>query len=70
MLKLRRALDPLILLVAMMVLVALSPYFIPQALRWQPEPVNRNASAKTRQVLRLLYELPNRPDRKVISGQV
>src|SRR6266508_1751937 len=70
MFKLRGALDPTILVVAMMVLLALSPFFIPQALRWPQEPVNRNASAKTRQVLRLLYELPNRPDHKVISGQV
>jgi hypothetical protein len=54
----------------MMLIVALSPFFIPQALRWPKEPVNRNASAKTRQVLRLLYELPNRPHHKVISGQV
>jgi len=70
MLKLRGALDPTILVVAMMVLVALSPLLIPQALSWPQEPVNRKASAKTRQVLRLLYELPNRPDHKVISGQV
>jgi mannan endo-1,4-beta-mannosidase len=34
------------------------------------EPVNPNASAKTRDVLRLLYELPDRPDKRVISGQV
>ena len=33
------------------------------------EPVNRKASAKTRQVLRWFYEAPNRPDKKVISGQ-
>ena len=33
------------------------------------EPVNRNSSAKTREVLRWLYEAPNRPDKRVISGQ-
>jgi glycosyl hydrolase family 26 len=70
MFKLRGALDPTILVVAMMLLVALSPFFIPQARRYLQEPVNRKASAKTRQVLRLLYELPKRPDHKVISGQV
>src|SRR5262245_37315584 len=70
MFKLRGAPDPTILVVAMMLLVALSPFFIPQALRYPQEPVNPKASAKTRQVLRLLYELPNRPDHKVISGQV
>src|SRR5262245_55143181 len=33
------------------------------------EPVNPKASAKTRQVLRWFYEAPNRPDKRVISGQ-
>jgi len=33
------------------------------------EPVNRKSSAKTRQVLRWFYEAPNRPDKRVISGQ-
>src|SRR5262245_47542502 len=70
MFKLRGALDPTFLVVAMMLLVALSPSFIPQALRYPQEPVNRKASAKTRQVLRLLNELPNRPDHKIISSQV
>jgi hypothetical protein len=60
----RRALVPTILL------LAVSSCFNPQVLPERQEPVNRNASAKTRQVLRLLYELPNRPDHKVISGQV
>ena len=60
----RRALGPTILL------VAVSSCFNPQTLPEPQEPVNRNASAKTRKVLRLLYELPDRPDHKVISGQV
>ncbi len=47
MFKLRGALDPTILVVAMMVLVALSPFFIPQALRWQRLP----AFAKVAQLL-------------------
>ena len=34
------------------------------------QPINPNASQKTRDVLSLLYELPDRADRKVISGQV
>src|SRR5262249_37349916 len=33
------------------------------------EPVNPKSSQKTRDVLRLLYDLPNRSDKKVISGQ-
>jgi hypothetical protein len=33
------------------------------------EPVNRKSSAKTREVLRWFYEAPNRPDKRVISGQ-
>jgi hypothetical protein len=60
----RRALGPTVLL------VAVSSCLHPQTLPERQEPVNRNASPKTRQVLRLLYELPNRPDHKVISGQV
>ena len=32
-------------------------------------PVNPNASPKARQVLQLLYDLPSRSDKKVISGQ-
>ena len=64
MFQLRQALVPTILL------VAVSSCFTPQALPEPQEPVNWKASAKTRQVLRLLYELPNRPDHKVISGQV
>src|SRR5262245_58076462 len=34
------------------------------------QPVNPNASPKARQVLQLLYDLPSRADKKVISGQV
>ena len=33
------------------------------------EPVNRKSSAKTREILRWFYEAPNRPDKRVISGQ-
>jgi mannan endo-1,4-beta-mannosidase len=56
--------------VSTLLLVAVTSCFSPQALPERQEPVNRKASTKTRQVLRLLYELPNRPDHKVISGQV
>src|SRR6266513_854840 len=35
----------------------------------EQEPVNPKSSAKTRQVLRWFYEAPNRPDKRVISGQ-
>src|SRR5262249_53680728 len=41
----------------------------PPKIQVQP-PVNPRASQKTRDVLKLLYDLPNRPDHKVISGQV
>ena len=41
-----------------------------QAVVVAQEPVNPTASQKTRAVLKLLYELPNRPDRRVMSGQV
>jgi hypothetical protein len=57
-------------LVPTILLLAVSSCFNPQALTEREEPVNRKASTKTRQVLRFLYELPNRSDHKVISGQV
>ena len=60
----RRALVPAILL------LAASSCFNPHVLQERQDPVNRNASVKTRQVLHLLYDLPNRRDHKVISGQV
>ena len=34
------------------------------------EPVNPHASQKTRDVLKLLYDLPNRAEHRVMSGQV
>src|SRR5262245_5966064 len=67
MLKLKRhdAVDPSVLLVFM----AIAYLFTSQIYVEAQEPVNRKSSAKTRQVLRWFYEAPNRPDKRVISGQ-
>src|SRR4030095_3755338 len=53
-----------------MLLVAALSYLLASHVRVEAqEPVNRKSSAKTREVLRWLYEAPNRPDKRVISGQ-
>ena len=52
-----------------LLIVALGYLFASQVRVEAQEPVNRKSSAKTREVLRWLYEAPNRPDKRVISGQ-
>jgi mannan endo-1,4-beta-mannosidase len=64
MFKRSRAFFPSTLLVA-----ALGYLFASRVCVEAQEPVNRNSSAKTREILRWLYEAPNRPDKRVISGQ-
>jgi mannan endo-1,4-beta-mannosidase len=50
-------------------LVALACLLALQAPLAAQEPVNPKASAKTRELLHLLYELPSRSEKKVLSGQ-
>jgi len=52
-----------------LLIVALGYLFASQVRVEAQEPVNRKSSAKTREVLRWLYDAPNRPDKRVISGQ-
>lgn len=53
--KVRRVVVPMILLAAVSSCFSLQP-------TEQHGPVNPKASTKTQHVLRMLYELPNRPD--------
>lgn len=46
-----------------LLIVALGYLFASQVRVEAQEPVNRKSSAKTREVLRWLYEAPNRPDK-------
>jgi mannan endo-1,4-beta-mannosidase len=51
------------------ILVAVGCFLFGQLSAEAQKPVNPNASQKTRDVLNLLYDLPNRPDHRVILGQ-
>jgi hypothetical protein len=51
------------------ILMAVGCFLFGQLSAEAQQPVNPNASQKTREVLKLLYDLPNRPDHRVILGQ-